>query len=225
MGRTPIELLSDPDEGRFLQALLADPDDDATRLVYADWLEERGDLRGELLRIEAALRKGAQDSEQHAALRARFRALRQTADATWVRLALKDSTVLNCGAASAGAPMIRFAFECPMTWETLKPTPENSVRFCDSCERKVYFCRTAEQARLHAQAGDCIAIETGLDRAVTHHYSGHMVGRPERADFYRVWSQDILEGRDPNLESTVSREVSGAKTSTPPVKRWWQFWK
>jgi uncharacterized protein (TIGR02996 family) len=34
----------------FLRAILAAPEDDAPRLVYADWLEERGDVRAELLR-------------------------------------------------------------------------------------------------------------------------------------------------------------------------------
>ncbi len=38
-------------EETFLSALLADPADDDTRLVFADWLEESGDLgRAELLR-------------------------------------------------------------------------------------------------------------------------------------------------------------------------------
>ena len=27
----------------FLQTIIADPEDDATRLIYADWLEEQGD--------------------------------------------------------------------------------------------------------------------------------------------------------------------------------------
>jgi uncharacterized protein (TIGR02996 family) len=31
------------DEAAFLNAILANPEDDAPRLVYADWLEERGD--------------------------------------------------------------------------------------------------------------------------------------------------------------------------------------
>src|SRR5262245_10567796 len=98
MARTPFELLADPDEGHFLRALWDHPEDNATRERYAAWLERRGDPRGELLRIEAALGKGVQDGERHAALAARFRALRQTADTTWLRLALKNSTVLNCGA-------------------------------------------------------------------------------------------------------------------------------
>jgi uncharacterized protein (TIGR02996 family) len=41
----------------LLKALHEDPADDATRLVLADWLEEHGDVRGELLRLHVALRR------------------------------------------------------------------------------------------------------------------------------------------------------------------------
>lgn len=43
-----------PDEAAFLQAILAAPDDDAPRLVYADWLEERTDPKGEFIRLQCA---------------------------------------------------------------------------------------------------------------------------------------------------------------------------
>jgi uncharacterized protein (TIGR02996 family) len=39
----------------FRQAILHDPDDDGVRLVYADWLEERGDVRGEFIRLDCTL--------------------------------------------------------------------------------------------------------------------------------------------------------------------------
>jgi formylglycine-generating enzyme len=38
-------------ESDFLQAILAHPDDVSARVVFADWLEEQGDPRGELLRL------------------------------------------------------------------------------------------------------------------------------------------------------------------------------
>ena len=41
----------------FLQAILADPDDDTPRLIYADWLEEQGDPRGEFIRVQCELAK------------------------------------------------------------------------------------------------------------------------------------------------------------------------
>jgi sulfatase modifying factor 1 len=39
------------DEAAFLQAMQKHPKDTALRLVFADWLEERGDKRGELIRL------------------------------------------------------------------------------------------------------------------------------------------------------------------------------
>ena len=42
-------------QGHFIQAILANPDDDAPRLVFADWLEERGDPWGEFIRVQCAL--------------------------------------------------------------------------------------------------------------------------------------------------------------------------
>ena len=42
-------------EGALLQMILEEPDDDAPRLVYADWLEEHGDPRGEFIQVQCAL--------------------------------------------------------------------------------------------------------------------------------------------------------------------------
>src|SRR5437868_12607954 len=39
----------------FLEAIVAQPDDDTPRLVYADWLEERGDPRGEFIQVQCRL--------------------------------------------------------------------------------------------------------------------------------------------------------------------------
>jgi uncharacterized protein (TIGR02996 family) len=43
-------------EKNFLAAIAANPDDDEARSVYADWLDDRGDPRGEFLRLEMQLR-------------------------------------------------------------------------------------------------------------------------------------------------------------------------
>jgi uncharacterized protein (TIGR02996 family) len=39
----------------FFQAVLDEPDDEDLRLIYADWLEERGDPRGEFIRVQCRL--------------------------------------------------------------------------------------------------------------------------------------------------------------------------
>ena len=44
-----------PDATPFLQAILDAPNNDAPRLVYADWLDEHGDAHGELIRVQCEL--------------------------------------------------------------------------------------------------------------------------------------------------------------------------
>lgn len=45
------------DEDAFIRALIADPSDPSLRLVYADWLEERGD-QGSTLQADALRQNG-----------------------------------------------------------------------------------------------------------------------------------------------------------------------
>ncbi len=65
----------------LLAAILADPDDDEPRLVYADWLVERGDPRGEFIHVQCAL---ARDHQKRGALIARERALLAAHGAEWL---------------------------------------------------------------------------------------------------------------------------------------------
>ena len=52
-----LEQLFGPEEGSFLRAAFGDPDDAAPRLVYADWLDERHDPRGEVVRVAERVRR------------------------------------------------------------------------------------------------------------------------------------------------------------------------
>src|SRR5262245_60956116 len=50
----------DREERALLDAIRADPTDDAVRLIYADWLQEHGQSeRGELIRVQIALETNA----------------------------------------------------------------------------------------------------------------------------------------------------------------------
>lgn len=71
------------DEGAFLAAIRANPADDLTRLVYADWLDERGDARGEYIRLQAEIARAAPHTDQYAALRSRLKVLRAGVPAPW----------------------------------------------------------------------------------------------------------------------------------------------
>jgi uncharacterized protein (TIGR02996 family) len=73
------------DDSTFLRALLARPNDNDLRQVYADWLEERGDLRAPFLRLEVALHEskpGARTPE----LREQLHQARRSLDRRWVAL-------------------------------------------------------------------------------------------------------------------------------------------
>jgi len=72
------------DSVAFHRLIAAAPDDDAPRLVYADWLEERGDPRGEFLRLECRLRALPETSEEHLALLPRLAELGGGADVRWL---------------------------------------------------------------------------------------------------------------------------------------------
>jgi uncharacterized protein (TIGR02996 family) len=45
----------------FLDSIREEPDDDGLRLIYADFLEDRGDPRGEFIRVQVELARMAQD--------------------------------------------------------------------------------------------------------------------------------------------------------------------
>ena len=59
----------------FLEAICENPDDDVPRLVYADWLEERGDPRGEFIRLQCILASMPDNDERRWSLLAREKQL------------------------------------------------------------------------------------------------------------------------------------------------------
>jgi uncharacterized protein (TIGR02996 family) len=72
------------DDGVFIQIIQATPDDETTRLVYADWLEERGDLRGEFLRVESRLFHWPRHEPRPAEVAARYEQLRSVLGGDWL---------------------------------------------------------------------------------------------------------------------------------------------
>jgi uncharacterized protein (TIGR02996 family) len=69
----------------FLPQVRATPDDTALRLVYADWLEEQGDPRGELIRLETRLSSLAPSGDEYVQLKPRRDELRSQVDKKWLR--------------------------------------------------------------------------------------------------------------------------------------------
>jgi uncharacterized protein (TIGR02996 family) len=71
------------DEDAFLAAIDARPDDALTRLVYADWLDERNDERATLIRVMEEMRPLAIWSDEFQRLRADRNRLRKSIDPAW----------------------------------------------------------------------------------------------------------------------------------------------
>src|SRR5262245_57451036 len=97
-------------ETSFLRAIADDPERDGPRLVFADWLTERGDPRGELIRLQVELARPGPQLPDHevrvAALVAgqqeRLRALNLAHGASWDRGVLQVGTTFEEFQAAAG---------------------------------------------------------------------------------------------------------------------------
>jgi uncharacterized protein (TIGR02996 family) len=69
----------------FLKAICDNPDDDGPRLIYADWLEENGNLqRAEFIRVQCALARMRKDDPQWNRLCEQERELLKTHWVEWV---------------------------------------------------------------------------------------------------------------------------------------------
>jgi uncharacterized protein (TIGR02996 family) len=68
----------------FLKAVVESPDDDALRLVFADWLEEHGEgQRAEFIRLQCAIARMTGTEEQLASMANREKELWQTHGPSW----------------------------------------------------------------------------------------------------------------------------------------------
>jgi uncharacterized protein (TIGR02996 family) len=169
-------------EADFILAILARPHDETLRLVYADWLEERGDARAEFLRKESELAKvrrqvehlhreatllGINDQglsvhrrlfelqETERSLHRRLGELRPGISLLWMNW-VDRARIENCG--------FRFDFQCPIEWSELALTDDVRVRHCSQCDRGVHFCESLAQAREHGEQGHCVAVASTIAR-------------------------------------------------------------
>jgi uncharacterized protein (TIGR02996 family) len=79
------------DEDGFLDTIRNNPEDDAPRLIYADWLEERDDPRAHFIRLHLALKAAAPDHVDRVAAEHELSALRKGRDAAWLTVIEPES--------------------------------------------------------------------------------------------------------------------------------------
>jgi uncharacterized protein (TIGR02996 family) len=84
MSDAPTETPNRREVVTLLQGVKENPADDAPRLVLADWLEEHGDPRGELVRLQVHLAREGEEGPEREEWRRREEELRGRHAAAWV---------------------------------------------------------------------------------------------------------------------------------------------
>jgi uncharacterized protein (TIGR02996 family) len=185
----------------FLQVIRDAPDDEGLRLIYADWLEERDDPRGEFLRLDCALPHLAKEDPSYTGAEARWNELRAAIDPAWLA-ALTPPAIENCS--------FPFKYRCPKQWGQLQKTADESVRFCQCCRRSVFFCGTIDQARFQARLGHCIAIDSHVERSPGDlepegHGDTAWIGEPgPEEEWERALTVGLLDGPSPSPRRSAS---------------------
>ncbi|MDQ3339123.1 MAG: FHA domain-containing protein [Myxococcota bacterium] len=138
------------DEQRLLSAI-TERNDANSRLVYADFLEQRGELsRAAFLRMQEALVDADPGTPAFQADSEKLRSLAAAIEMKW-RYAVARPAVEGC--------KLRLNVRCPKEWGSLAPTERPDVRHCESCHKHVYYCANVAIARNHIENGDCVAID------------------------------------------------------------------
>jgi uncharacterized protein (TIGR02996 family) len=193
----------------FIRRIINAPGDTAPRLVYADWLEERGDDLGSraaaFLRKTLELASGSDRARPRSGLEAEVNILSEALPEDWVAV-LDLPDVENCDGP--------FKFRCPLKWDHLHTRRDPATRHCDVCSRDVHYCRSVDEAADHAWRGECVAIGTSTLRRFDDFQSR-----------LQLWEQ--LMGPPPGsevLEIGIIDESYIERRRVEGRRPWWKFW-
>lgn len=189
-----------PDELSFLGEIETDLDDNTARLIYADWLQERGDVRGEYLRTEVALASGGGEIKDLEAAVVRIEQLKSEIDSDWLAL-VSRSAIEGCYKSYLESR------DCPGRWRALPRTDQPRIRVCETCEKAVLFCENVKEAKYYLNRNLGVAIEASCERSVDD-----LEGRffePERSGEANV---DELQGRVIEAEA-ITASILGPSRS------------
>ena len=57
-------------------------------------------------------------------------------------------TIRNC----------KFAFKCSAKWDDLQETADEYIKFCDDCQKEVFFCENDDDLVAQVHLNRCVAI-------------------------------------------------------------------
>jgi uncharacterized protein (TIGR02996 family) len=120
-------------EEAFLLAIRDQLDEETTRLVFADWLEDRGDARAEFVRLDTSLQTMTGDEKEFRQQEERWRELREGLPRGWLEAFghLSTTTELADAAATFSFPTPPVEYIDRLEFgpeDTLVPSGEISIR-------------------------------------------------------------------------------------------------
>jgi uncharacterized protein (TIGR02996 family) len=122
------------DEG-FLEAVRADPDNDWPRLVYADWLDERDDPRGDFLRLYLGLKALPPDHLDRVPGEHELSFLRRGCDAAWLAIIEPERVAIRDPSSRRGCVCFVVAYEEDRNWPAMYLHSESQDTECDAWKR------------------------------------------------------------------------------------------
>ena len=147
------------EEDGFLSAIRLTPADDTARLVFADWLDEQGDpackTKAAFIRLELRMAEAPEQS---------LNRIRWTNQLQKLATQLEPAWLATVSHPKLEACRVSFRFPCPKQWDKLTPTAAPKVRHCESCQQYVHYCDSLQEAREHANRGNCVALSLALVR-------------------------------------------------------------
>ena len=127
---------------------------EASRMVYMKWLEKRGEVvRGEFLRVDAALAQMSPDDPRYAHKRQRLLELSPRISVDW-RSRVSRALIEGCTTTTG---------RCPAYWRAL-PNDTDDARNCNVCGDDVFYCVTIDLARSRVVAQQRVAVDMTVDR-------------------------------------------------------------
>jgi uncharacterized protein (TIGR02996 family) len=147
------------DETAWLAAI-ADSPGEEVRLVFADWLEDRGDPRAEFIRLDCALARLPPDCEESTRIRRHLAEKFAELPEEWVSV-VSRAVLAGC----CGQP---HSFYCPRhTWADLHRFPGKIDRRCLECRRYVILTGDIEVVREVAcgvaPEAKCVAVDPRVE--------------------------------------------------------------
>lgn len=198
------------DEDRaFLRSILDVPEDRNTWLIYADWLDDRGDPRAEFLRLMVARSLLAPDDPARPEAETRLLQLRAELDPQWMMM-FDPAPVGNCSE-SRWQPG-----RCMERWDEMIATDVPDIRICRRCRLAVVYCHTVEESREFASCGQRVALSTRVPAEQVAQEPAFRAPEPPQT----------LYDSDADFELALQDAEPPAPPLPPPspARPWWKFW-